>query len=252
MMKYAFAIFFLIAFAFPDTLPVSAHTGERVDLSVDHGSFADPPVADQYTYYVRNIGSRPASNVRVVASLPPGTQFSQVYAQGSVDQDTIRCITPSAGVRGDLEIHLGVLDIGALVEVVVVVQFTGAFGDDVSLRLGVESAEPDEDSANNSYTYEKSIPFPLEPPTITEVTSAHDRELGFVLIVRGTHLGGFQREVGIGCDCTPWPLVSELAPNGLILSGGKALRSQFPIGVPVRVCVATVLGGRAVATYTRR
>jgi len=251
-MKFASAVVFLTTFVVLGHLPVIAYSDTRLDLSVDHGSFADPPIADWYTYYVRNIGSRRASNVHVLASLPPGTEFLQVFAAGSVDQSNVRCVTPPAGVRGDLDLSLGTLEVGALVEVIVVVRFTGAAGDDVSLRVDVTSGEPDEDETNNSYRYENFIPFPSEPPTIAEVMSAHDKELGFVLVIRGTQLGGFRREVGLGCDCTPWPQVRELAPDKLILYGGKALRSQFPIGVPVRICVDTAPGGRTVTTFTRR
>jgi uncharacterized repeat protein (TIGR01451 family) len=251
-MRYLIASILVVDVATTGSPPVPAVAQSGVNLVIGHGSFSDPPAATQYTYYVRNAGSRRASNVRVCGSLPPGTEFEKVSASGALDQALVRCITPSSGVRGDIEVRLGSLDAGALLEVLVYVRLTGQPGADVSLRLAVESDEPDVDPNDNSYLFENSIPFPYEPPVIADVTSARDRGLGFIVVVSGTNLSSYAREVGIGCDCTPWRNVLEIGSGQLILFGGKQLRDQFPKGTAVRICVQTIPGGRAVATFTRR
>ena len=200
--------------------------------------------------YVRNLSDRDARNVRVSGTLPIAATFYLIYVDHERDA-TVRCETPPTNETGDVQVRLGRIRAGARAEVAVVVEFQGAPGSDATLTLSVDSDDIDPNPTNNSYTRERTVPAPVAPPTIDRARSVRDPEEGYTVVVEGSGFDTFGA-VGIGCDCTAWDRAVFRSATQVVLYGGSELRRQFPKGEPVRICVMSNTGGRAVVLFTRR
>jgi uncharacterized repeat protein (TIGR01451 family) len=216
-------------------LPRDAETATgHTQASADLKTFIGIAVEGAFFFYpisVTNLGPDIAPNVTVTLPLPQGVTFASVSV-GVFPSRPVRCTIPPGGSTGDVVCSLGDFRPNDRADIFINVNVVGAPGTRLATEARAASDATDPDPTNNRIKYETIIP-PF-PSFVSVRALANPFRLEIVgRIPFMADFGGFG--FGIGCDCKDWPLVSSMG-NTVILEGGRALKRQFPIGVPVQIC----------------
>jgi hypothetical protein len=181
---------------------------------------------------------------------PSGTGFLSCGVGGSTSL-RLRCETPPLHQTGDIVCKLDTVESGQAVNIVVSLFVEGPPGTRVDFDAAVTTSTPDPNPGDTAFAAYYVVPH---PPVVESIRAVKEPGEAYRIEIRGERLDiGPQGSafVGLGCDCENWSQFRQVSPSLLILEGGRALRSRFPKGAPVRICLERADGASTYTTFTR-
>jgi hypothetical protein len=206
--------------------------------------------AGAIAYTLRNFGPAPAQDVEFRTLAPRGTRFLSCGVGGSTYLQ-LRCETPPVHQSGEIICKLGTVESGQTINVVVTLLVEGGPGTRVDFEAAVTTTTPDPNPGDTAFAAYYVLPY---PPIVETIRAVKEPGEAFRIEIRGERLDigpqGFAF-VGLGCDCEDWSQFKQVSPSLLILEGGRSLRSRFPKGAPVRICLERSDGATLYTSFTR-